>query len=160
MKNKTKKNRRQSVKFASLKKEYNSRIRQEYLDQDYLDVLDDTVKNVKLPDGTMVTQLEYIAIFMKEYNNAGVGKQSDAKDNKFHRTAKEVKDCTDRNNRRNRDQYGRAKIYNLMNNADYNDLVHLIDKESVINPNSTEDAMIELLDKSKKLNKATDNSDK
>ena len=41
--------RRDQVKHAALNPKYNSRIRQEYIDQDYLDDLDDTVKNCKLP---------------------------------------------------------------------------------------------------------------
>jgi len=102
-------NKRKNVKHASLKKRYNSRIRQEYLDMDYIDQLDDTKKNCELPDGTMVTEMEYMSLFMKEWNNASIAEDSvkdktdeAAKENKFHRTSKEAKTCTDRNNERNR----------------------------------------------------------
>lgn len=104
-----KKPRRDQVPHASLNPKYNHRIRQEYIDQDYIDQLDDTVKNCKLPNGEMVTELEYLSSFMEEWNNASVGKQSEAENNRFHRTAQEVKDCTDRNNHRNGDMYGIAR---------------------------------------------------
>lgn len=100
------KTRREQIEHASLKPSYNSRIRQEYIDQDYTDKLDDTVKNCKLPNGEMVTELEYLSLFMEEWNNGSVGAQADAEQNNFHRTAEEVKECTDRNNHRNADLYG------------------------------------------------------
>jgi len=154
-----KKSRRSGVKNASLKKAYNSRIRQEYIDMDYIDKLDDTKKNCKLPDGTMVTELEYIAIFMKEWNSGGVGKQKEAKKNKFHRTAKEVKACTDRTNMRNRDQYGMAKAQNMVFKNDYEFLKEFIEKEKVVSSNYVEDALIDVLDQSEKPCDSTSNGD-
>ena len=148
-------NRRQKIKNASLNKKYNSRIRQEYIDMDYIHKLDDTIKNCKLEDGTMVTQLEYMALFMKEWNSGGVGKQAEANQNKFHRTAKEVKACTDRTNQRNRDEYGIAKARNLLHKLDYDSLKEIIEKERTVNQNYVEDAMIEYLDNSKKANDST-----
>lgn len=157
---KTKKTRRSQVKNASLKKQYNSRIRQEYLDLDYLDQLDDTVKNCQLPDGTMVTQLQYMSLFMKEWNNAGVGKQSEAHKNKFHRTKEDVKSCTDRNNARNRDEYGIAKARNLVYRMENNQLSELIEEKRKPGKNYTEDAMIELLDKTQYSSNTADNTNK
>lgn len=160
MKKKKAKNRRQNVPHASLKKEYNSKIRQEYIDLDYVDKLDNTKKNCKLPTGEMVTELEYMSLFMKEWNSGGVSKQSEAEKNKFHRTAEEVKTSTDRTNERNRDQYGLAKARNLMIKMDHGALNEIIEKERVINTNYVEDALIDYLDESKELNESTDDSDK
>jgi hypothetical protein len=142
---------RNQIKYPSLVRKYNSRIRQEYLDADYLDKLDDSKKNVKLPDGTMVSELEYYALFMKEWNNAGVGKQSEAEKNKLHRTAKDVKDCTDRNNKRNHDQYARAKKDGLVHKVDYETLKEWIEKTQAVNGNLAEESIIEFIDAKKKL---------
>jgi hypothetical protein len=126
-----KKPRREQVKHAALNPRYNSRVRQEYIDQDYINELDDKIKNCKLPNGDMVTELEYLSLFMEEWNNASVGKQSEAENNVFHRTAKEVKDCTDRNNFRNGDLYGllrnKADKYNNKKLLNYESLVGTLD---------------------------------
>lgn len=156
---KKQKSKRSRVPHASLKKNYNSKIRQEYIDLDYIDKLDDTVKNCKLPNGKMVTQLEYMSIFMKEYNSGGVGKQSEAKKNAFHRTAQEVKDCTDRTNFRNRDQYGIAKATHGANGRIGLTELSDVDDETVISTNYTEDIMVELLDRSKNLAESSDDGD-
>lgn len=142
---------RNQIKYPSLVRKYNSRIRQEYLDADYLDKLDDTIKNCKLPDGSMVTQLEYYALFMKEWNNAGVGSQKTPETNRLHRTAKEVKDCTDRNNKRNHDQYARAKKDGLVHKVDYETLKEWIEKTQAVNINLAEESMVEFIDAKKKL---------
>lgn len=157
---KSKKNRRSLDKNASLKKAYNTRIRQEYIDLDYLDKLDDTKKNCKLPDGTKVTELEYMAIFMKEWNSGGVGKQKEAKKNRIHRTAKEVKSCTDRTNQRNRDQYGQAKAQNLVHKIEDDKIRDYIERNEVISTNYVENALVEYLDSSKKTDDSNDNTDK
>lgn len=157
---------RQKVPHASIKKKYNSRIRQEYIDADYIDQLDDTKKNCKMPDGTPCTEKEWYSNFMKEWNNAGIVKGSvkdksnrKAKKNKFHRTAKEAKECTDRNNARNRDIYSIAKAQNMIHKNDYETLQNWIDETQSCTNNNTEDSLIELLDKTKKLRKTTKNSD-
>lgn len=157
---KEKKSIRSKIKNASLKKQYNSRIRQEYLDLDYIHKLNDTKKTCQLPDGTKVTELEYMAIFMKEWNSGGVGKQKEAKKNKLHRTAKDVKTCTDRTNARNRDQYGQAKAQNLVVKMEYETLKTHMEKAKAITENYVEDAMIEMLDQSKKVSNPTNESDK
>lgn len=151
-----KKSQRSNIKNASIKKHYNSKIRQEYLDADYLDKLDNKIKSCKLPDGTKVTELEYYALFMKEWNNAEVGKQSKAKKNKFHRTAKDVKSCTDRNNARNRDQYGRAKAMNAMQPLEHELLKNFMENKRQANPESIEDALIDIIDLSKERDDTTD----
>lgn len=144
------KTKRSSVKHASLIPRYNSRIRQEYLDLDYVDKLDNKAENCKLPDGRMVTELEYMSLFMKEWNNAGVGAQSKAEDNAFHRTAKDVKECTDRNNHRNNDEFGVARARNLLYRLNPKALENYIEEtENQVHYNYVEDAMIELLDSEK-----------
>ena len=159
MKKKKKVSRRAKVKNPSLKKGYNSRIRQEYIDMDYISELDDTVKNCELPNGEMVTELEYISIFMKEWNSGGVSKQSEAKTNKIHRTAKEVKDCTDRTNSRNRDQYSIAKAQNRVHKMDNSVLSDFVDDSILTNVNHMEDALIDFIDHSKKLHNSAGDSD-
>lgn len=156
---KEKKDRRSKVKTASLEKRFNTRIRQEYTDLDYVDELDDTKANCKLPDGTMVTELEYMAIFMKEWNSGNVPKQKEAKKGKLHRTVKDIKNCTDRTNQRNRCEYGQAKARNLVHKMDELKLNELVEKKSVVTSNYVEDAMIDVLDGTKELGKSTDNSD-
>lgn len=159
MKNKTP-NKRSKTKNASLKKQYNSRVRQEYIDQDYLHKLDDTKRTYKLPDGTLVTELEWISTFMKEWNSGGVGRQKNAKDNKIHRTAKEVKNCTDRTNSRNRDQYGRAKAHKQIIKMDSEVLKDFIDREASVSYNYVEEAIVEVLDQRKKTSKSSGESNK
>ena len=148
---KKRKPKRSKVKNPSLKKGYNSKIRQEYIDMDYIDKLDDTVRNCELPDGTPCTELEYMSLFMKEWNNAsvvGVKDKTDktAKENKFHRTAKEAKECTDRNNARNRCTYGILKARNLMMPKTHEELQGLIESEAKRTDNYVEDALIDFLD--------------
>jgi len=152
-------NRRQNVPHASLQKRYNTRIRQEYIDQDYVEKLDDTVKNCTFPDGTPCTEMEYLSQFMKEWNNAGVKKQSEAKDNKFHRTAAEAKECTDRNNARNRDQLSIEKAKNMIHKQDYEVIQDWLEEKKEISTNYTEDALIAILDETKNLGSTTDDTD-
>lgn len=154
-----KKNRYNSTRNVSLKKEYNTKIRQEYIDLDYLNKLDDTKKTCKLPDGSMVTELEYMGVFMKEWNSGGVGKQKEAKNNKIHRTAKEVKNCTDRTNERNRDQYGIARAQHLIHTYDNETLAEFIDQGNKYSTNDIEDAIIDLLDQMKKASNSGSNTD-
>lgn len=157
MKKSKSKKQSKDIQNRYFKNQYNSKIRQEYTDLDYIDKLDNTKKNVRLPDGTMVTEFEYMNIFMKEWNNADVSKQSEAKKNKLHRTAKEVKDCTDRNNARNRDVYGQARASNTLHKTEHHTLTKYMEKNRNVNEvNYVEDAMIDVLDKAKK---STDTED-
>ena len=158
-KKKNPKNRRKRVPQASLEKRYNSRIRQEYIDMDYIKKLDNTKKNCKLPDGTMVTELEYMDLFMREWNNASVPKQAEPEKGKLHRTAKEIKSCTDRNNQRNADIYGIAKARNLVYKMDYETLKEYIEDKETVNYNYVEEAMIDILDKAKHSSGTTEDGD-
>lgn len=159
MTDKKRKSRRNKVKHASLKTRYNSRIRQEAIDMDYLDKLDDTVKNCKLPNGEMATEMEYLSRFMEEWNNASVTKQSEAENNTFHRTAELTKDCTDRNNARQRDILSQAKAQNRVINGDYYTLLDLIDEMETAHTVDTENILIDILDEINELKKSDDDSD-
>ena len=157
-------NKRQNVKHASLKKRFNSRIRQEYIDMDYIDELDDTIKRNKLPDGTMVTDLEWAAIFMSEWNNASVSGIKDKtnktakKKNKLHRTASEAKECTDRNNARNRDIYSIAKAQNMVHKQDYETLQDWIEEKQEVNYNHAEETMLDYLEQVENLSNSSDDT--
>lgn len=155
------KRKRSRVENASLIKSYNSMVRQEYIDLDYINKLNSKDKTCKLPNGSFVTELEYMSIFMAEWNNGEVSKQSEAKKNKFHRTAKEVKDCTDRNNSRNRDSYGITQAKRLLTHSDPAYMNDLIDDNRNINTDNVEDSIIEFLDEAKKTsNSSQDTNDK
>lgn len=152
--------RRSKVKHASLKKNYNSKIRQEYVDIDYVDKLDDKVANCKLPNGKMVTQKEYMSLFMNEWNNAEVGSQDNASENLFLTTKELVKETTDRNNKRNNDLWGQSKAMNRGYVILPNELKEYIDKSRGMNGiNDIEDALIDLLDHAEDLKKSTDNTE-
>ena len=106
----------------------------------------------------MVTELEYLSRFMEEWNNASVGSQSKAENNAFHRTAEEVKDCTDRNNQRNNDMHGilrnKADRKNNKKLLSYESIVNATDPTKTlenelskdINPASIEDAYVDFLE--------------
>lgn len=157
MKSGKKSTRRSKIKQASLKPRFNSRIRQEYIDIDYIDDLDDTEANVKLPSGEMVTEREYMHRFMREWNNASVPKQSEPNKADLHRSKEEIKDCTDRNNRRNNDLYGQMKAQGKMMKQDLFQITNVIDDMESFNRNETEDTLIEILS-TKDLNESDDNT--
>lgn len=130
------KTKRSKEKYPALKKNVNSRVRQEYIDYDYLDKLSPEEK-------------AWLNDFSEEYINASVGKQSEADQNRFHNTAELVKDCTDRNNARNRCIYGevRNKVGNtkLLN---YENSVNIIEQEYSRDEQiqDVENAMIDKID--------------
>lgn len=142
-----KKQKRDKEKHPSLKPQFNTRIRQEYTDQEYADDLDDTKKVHKLPSGQMVTAKEWLSIFMNEWNNASVPKQEDAHKGKLHRSKKRIKECTDRNNARNSDVYGIAKARNLAHHIEPYALNKKIDETVYSATNNVEDAIIDMMDK-------------
>lgn len=144
-----KKQKRKKVKYPSLDPFMNTRIRQEYTDLDYIDELDDTKKTHKLPNGKMVTEMEWMAIFMDEWNNAAVPKQEEAKKGKLHRSKKRIKECTDRNNLRNNDVYGVAKARNRAHHRELATLNKIIEENNQTGSINVEDAMIDVIDKEK-----------
>lgn len=123
---------RSQIKHPSLVKKYNSRVRQEFLDADYLHLLN--------PE-----ELAFYAKFMEEENNASF--KNDGTD--FNKTKEERKKIYDRNNFRNRDQWGltNAKVAatNLLNYEDYHNLVE-DEYNRDINPANMENSYIEFID--------------
>lgn len=77
---------------ASLIRKYNPRIRQEYLDQDYLDKLN--------PE-----EMAWLAKFMSEWNGASFNHD----ETDIDQSDEGYKASNDRNNQRNRDLYGMLK---------------------------------------------------
>lgn len=112
-------------------------IRQEFMDYDYIDKLDEETK-------------QWLANFTDEHYNASVGKQSDeGKDNNLYKTKELVKESQTANNKRNNDLYGkkrsRRELVSLKNLGSQNDDPNFAGYRTV-DKDSTEDALIELLD--------------
>ncbi len=126
------KRKRSQSKYPALVRGLNSRVRQEYLDQDYLHKLN--------PD-----ELAWLNKFMAEENTASF--KNDGND--FNKTKEERKKIYDRNNSRNRDQYGliRNRVANtkLLN---YEDQINVVEEELGRNIAVTqmEDAYAEYID--------------
>lgn len=149
MPNSKKKTNRSKQKYPSLTRKYNSRVRQEYLDYDYIDQLSDEEK-------------QFLEDFNKEYYEARVGKQKDAgKKNRFTKGKKAVKEAQSNNNKRNSDLYGKIKnkvaSTKLLN---YDDVLNLVEDNmnKDVNSDYIEDAIIEYLDHNKDLNNGPNNS--
>lgn len=122
------KKRRSKVKYPALTKKYNSRIRQEYLDQDYLDELS--------PE-----EMTWLNQFMEEYNNSSFKNDGSNIDN----SAEGRKAAYDRTNARNRCLYGRLKLNNATDKVvDYEEVIHALDEQQVIN--NVEDSYIEYME--------------
>lgn len=117
------------------------------MDYDYVNKLSDEEK-------------QWLADFTNEYYNADVGKQVDkGRDTRFQKTAKDVQDCQNRNNIRNRDMYGKAKAHRKINTIEYKGMMDYFDKRSDYSVNETEDMMVELLDRSENLNNSSSDTD-
>lgn len=123
---KEKKPARKNVKFPGLKKHYNSKVKQEYMDADYVHILNDDEK-------------QWLSDFMDEYYGAKLDFKN-LENNRFHKTEKDKKACTDRNNARNRCVYGLAKAGGKRISID--DMDQDVDTFS-------EDDLIEILDEKK-----------
>ncbi len=140
-----KKPRRNQVKNPALKKKYNSRILQEYIDYDYLDQLDES-------------QLEWLNKFTEEYHKASY--KHDGTDlHDYNEVIGETykgeiltygKDSNDRNNFQNRDMYGILKNKADRNNnkklLNYDDITSEIEHPTGHNPSEIEDAYINFLE--------------
>ncbi len=137
------KKRRSQVKNPALIKKFNSRIRQEYLDYDYLDKLNDE-------------ELAWLNKFTEEYLNASPvlteDNQLDPEAN-LHKDPKFKKETYDANNRRNADLYGnlrnktdRFNNYKLVN---YDNLIADIEDFMIkgVDPRGLENTYIDFLEK-------------
>lgn len=146
---KTKLKRRSQVKNPALIKRYNHRLRQEYLDYDYLDKLSEE-------------ELTWLNKFSEEYNNDNyetVDGQLDENGNKIldptkniHQTQEHKKALDDANNARNRCQYGQLKNKTdkfkntKLLNWDFDTLVIENHLSREINPRAIEDAYVNFLE--------------
>ena len=123
---------RSNVKYPGLVNKYNSKIKQEYMDQDYIGDLTEEEKS-------------WLNDFNEEYYGANLDFKN-LENNRFHKTQEDKKACTDRNNARNRCLYGNKKAGNKtvdIKNNDEPDLDRVFDM-------SLEDAIIDVLDEKKK----------
>jgi hypothetical protein len=95
------------VRYKSLNKAYNTKVRREILDADYLSKL--SKKDYR-----------WYAQFTDEYAGGSVKKNADGSIQKghIHNTPELAKKCYDDNNRRNVDLYGVTKANNLMHSID------------------------------------------
>lgn len=119
-----KKTRYSKTKNVGLKKEFFSKIKQEYHDIDYYHTLDDKSK-------------DWLSRFMQE----DLGANFTHKGKRIYRKKKDEKACYDRNNARQRDIYGIAKATGKTVDIDFE-----IDNEDV--DESYEDRIIKLIDES------------
>lgn len=138
MQNKSRKGkkRRDQAKHPNLKKAFNPRVRQEYLDFDYLEQLSEK-------------ELDWLDKTMGEYYGASFDRQHPERNIQSYE--KYGKDCNDRNNARNRDLYGALKNKdNKFSNkklVNYDNMTGEIENElsRESDPNAIENAYIEFL---------------
>lgn len=118
-----------------MEKRYNSRIRQEYIDQDYIDQLSDKEKE-----------------FLSNFNEEFYGGNFKHKGKKLHKSKKSKRTCYGRNNSQNRCVFGIGKA---KGNLVYNHPLLMSDTSGTedsgdANTNSSdniENALVELIDK-------------
>ena len=137
-----KKTKRSQVKHPSLEKHYNSRVRQEYLDADYLDQLS--------PD-----ELDWYARFMEEENNANFNHKGETLIN----DPEKRKEIYNQNNARNRCLYGRAKAHGNMSKYDIKQIQDFIEEKRMPSKNDLEDAMVDYLDYTHNLEDKSEDTD-
>lgn len=133
-KTKKKQPKRNKVKHPALNPSYSPKTRHDVIDMDYLNQLNPEDK-------------EWMNQFIDEY----VGASLDFKnlENNLHNTKELKKDCTDRNNARNRCLYTQAKINHMLDELGEQEQVSADMKHA--NANNIEDALIAYIDKKKKL---------
>jgi hypothetical protein len=169
MPKKKRKTKRSKEKFPSLKRNLNSKVRQEYVDYDYVDGFNDYKTGEQVMRPLTDEEKQFLEDFNNEYYNASVGKQADeGKDNRFVKGydkdgINEVKKVQDANNARQRDLYGRIKnkvgITNLLNYEESTDLIDNYFKKR-ISASEYEDALIDYLDYAEDLENSTNDTDK
>lgn len=138
---------RKGSSLKVLEKNATKLIRQEYMDYDYVDKLSSEEK-------------QWLADFTDEYYNASVGKQSDeGKNNRFMKSKKEIKDCTDRNNWKNNDVYGKKRAKRELVGGDYNSISDFLDIRADKTINTTENAIVDILDKVKNFENTSKDTD-
>ena len=158
------KTKRSKEKYPSLKRNLNSKVRQEYVDYDYVDGFKDYKSGELVMRPLTEEEKQFLEDFNNEYYNASVGKQSDAgKNNRFHKTRESVKERQDANNARHRDLYGRVRskvgATKLLNYEDSTEIIDNYTKKRS-SADDYEDALIDFLDSNNGLNNADDGSTK
>lgn len=142
---KKKQTKRSKKKYPYLEKRVNSRVRQEYLDYDYVDQLSDEEKEFL----NKFSGEHYGGTFQKD------GSDLTANDDEGYR------ESYNRNNARNRDLYGRVRnkvgATKLLN---YDDTINIVEEHLTRdkNPENLEDAIIDYLDE-KIINSSSDTDD-
>lgn len=123
MPSKNTKKKRDSIKYPGLEKRYNSRIRQEHLDQDYIDQLSEKEKE-----------------FLSNFNEEFYGGNFYHRGKKLHKSKKSKRACYSRNNAQNRCGLGISKAKGNLVYADSTSEERHID---------VEDALIDYIDSKK-----------
>lgn len=122
--------------YPNLKKNLNTKVRQELIDYDYIDKLSDEEK-------------AWLNQFTGEYLGGNFKKAESGSGNystkNFHRSKKARKDCYDRNNHRNNDIYSITKGNDMLKNQEVmTEYLEAVSGEK--NASDTEDNIIKLLD--------------
>lgn len=138
---KKKKTKRSQTKNPNLKKNLNSRVRQEYIDMDYVDKLDEKQK-------------EFLNKFTGEFYGGAFDKNENDEytDDNLMKTDAERKEMWNNNNARNRCLYG--KIKNKVGNThllNFEKVKNMVEDEFAKNldPDTIEDAIIDFIDSKK-----------
>lgn len=113
---------------SSLKSNYNSKVRQEFLDYDYLKKLSKE-------------EYAWLAAFTHEYNCANLNHRGDKVMGRDKKTTKEI---YDKNNARNRDAFGVSHAHKRLMYMELTDLSFLDDNEA--NARNPEDHLNDLID--------------
>lgn len=120
--------RRSKVEFPALDPRYMPKVRQEYLDMDYINKLSNEEK-------------KFLNKFIEEELNASFKKSNRSNLTKDPKKRKEI---YNRNNARNRCLYGISKANNRLN-----DNINPSEIDTINNPQLTEDALIANIDRKK-----------
>lgn len=137
---KKKKTARSKEKYPQFNPRFSPKVRAEYMD--YGDFANNLPEDefVELSNGKKVSVKEWYHKFVSEYDAASLDFKD--LDNNIHNTQELKKECTDRNNSRNRCMYGLAKASGRVNEDN-----RLIDGEFLDNRfDEVEDILIEVID--------------
>lgn len=120
---------KKNVRLKSLNPQYQTRVRKEFVDFDYLDKLDYKTK-------------EWLAQFTDEYVGGAVKKNKSGKiaAGHLHNTQELAKECYDSNNHRNNDVYSVTKANGLLHDIKYK--IEHEETDLCVNYHLSEDAVI------------------
>ena len=110
----TKPTKRSRVKYPGLVKNVNTKVRQELIDHDYIDKLNDKEK-------------EFLSNFNEEY----LGANFQHKGKQLHKSKKRKRDCYNRNNARNRDIHSISSVTGNLTTTDF--ILNETDKTEIDN---------------------------